>query len=289
MMRLRAFTLIELLVVVAIIAILAAILFPVFAQAKTSAKGAASLSNNSQLGRAWVMYADDYDDTAVPVWARTPGPLEFGRLPGVPYSPWSQLLRSYAKNSAITQDPVTRANPTENDIPLELLWPYRPQYGYAFTVWSPLMSLSTIDGSPNPQKLTQAADPSNTVTITTRKDRTTLDWFLQGTLIWMAQIVAPPYCAGQRSGTVPDGFCPVVYRWGIGGMGNLPTMPTDEEGARTGCVAIRKMGMANVLMADTSVKYMKPAALATGTNWNWETYAGQVVMTNLKEYKWDLE
>jgi prepilin-type N-terminal cleavage/methylation domain-containing protein len=288
-MRHRAFTLIELLVVIAIIAILAAILFPVFAQAKTAAKGAASISNNSQLGRAWVMYAGDYDDTAVPVWNMTPGPLEFGRLPGVGYSPWSQLLRSYTKNSSITQDPVIRGNPTEGDIPLELLWPYRPQYGYAFTVWSPLMSLSTVDGSPNPQKLTQAADPSNTVVLTSRKDRTTLDWYTPGTLIWMAQIIAPPVCSGQRTGTIPDGFCPLIYRWGIGGMGALPDMPTDAEGARTGCVAIRKNGFANVMMSDTSVKYMKPDALATGTNWTWESRVGQIFMTNIKEYKWDLE
>ncbi|RYG49232.1 prepilin-type N-terminal cleavage/methylation domain-containing protein [bacterium] len=59
----RAFTLIELLVVIAIIAILAAILFPVFAQAKAAAKKTASLSNSKQLGLASIMYAGDQDDT----------------------------------------------------------------------------------------------------------------------------------------------------------------------------------------------------------------------------------
>jgi prepilin-type N-terminal cleavage/methylation domain-containing protein/prepilin-type processing-associated H-X9-DG protein len=58
----RAFTLIELLVVIAIIAILAAILFPVFAQAKNAAKKTADLSNMKQLGLATVMYATDADD-----------------------------------------------------------------------------------------------------------------------------------------------------------------------------------------------------------------------------------
>ncbi len=58
----RAFTLIELLVVIAIIAILAAILFPVFAQAKVAAKKTVAISNSKQIGLAILMYAGDNDD-----------------------------------------------------------------------------------------------------------------------------------------------------------------------------------------------------------------------------------
>jgi prepilin-type N-terminal cleavage/methylation domain-containing protein/prepilin-type processing-associated H-X9-DG protein len=58
----KGFTLIELLVVIAIIAILAAILFPVFAQAKDAAKKTTSISNLKQIGLAYVMYVGDYDD-----------------------------------------------------------------------------------------------------------------------------------------------------------------------------------------------------------------------------------
>lgn len=56
------FTLIELLVVIAIIAILAAILFPVFAQAREKARQTACLSNTKQIGTGLIMYAQDYDE-----------------------------------------------------------------------------------------------------------------------------------------------------------------------------------------------------------------------------------
>jgi len=65
-MNRKGFTLIELLVVIAIIAILAAILFPVFAQAKEAAKKTACLSNLKQIGTATKLYLNDYDDVYYP-------------------------------------------------------------------------------------------------------------------------------------------------------------------------------------------------------------------------------
>jgi prepilin-type N-terminal cleavage/methylation domain-containing protein/prepilin-type processing-associated H-X9-DG protein len=67
------FTLIELLVVIAIIAILAAILFPVFAQAREKARQTSCLSNTKQLALGCLMYAQDYDETfAISVYVQAP-------------------------------------------------------------------------------------------------------------------------------------------------------------------------------------------------------------------------
>ncbi len=94
----RAFTLIELLVVIAIIAILAAILFPVFAQAKVAAKKTVALSNTKQIGLAFVMYCGDYDDTA----PKLGGYMQ--ATPGLTIDYTDQLL-PYTKNVQLFQDP----------------------------------------------------------------------------------------------------------------------------------------------------------------------------------------
>ena len=67
----KGFTLIELLVVIAIIAILAAILFPVFAQAREKARQTSCLSNCKQMGTALQLYVDDYDETVPSAWYST--------------------------------------------------------------------------------------------------------------------------------------------------------------------------------------------------------------------------
>lgn len=77
----RAFTLIELLVVIAIIAILAAILFPVFAQAKVAAKKTQDISNIKQIGTSQLIYAADYDDHYAMAILRDPIPVSVAKPP----------------------------------------------------------------------------------------------------------------------------------------------------------------------------------------------------------------
>jgi prepilin-type N-terminal cleavage/methylation domain-containing protein len=95
----RAFTLIELLVVIAIIAILAAILFPVFAQAKNAAKKTASLSNVKQVSLAAFIYAGEYDDTSVPLYWYDPNATQIPSTDGFYY--WPVLLLPYTKNEKV--------------------------------------------------------------------------------------------------------------------------------------------------------------------------------------------
>ena len=93
----RAFTLIELLVVIAIIAILAAILFPVFAQAKAAAKKSADLSNVKQQSLGITLYSGDNDDVYPSAYFhRAFNPAQGGTNAG--YIHWSGMVAPYVKN-----------------------------------------------------------------------------------------------------------------------------------------------------------------------------------------------
>ncbi len=97
----KGFTLIELLVVIAIIAILAAILFPVFAQAKEAAKKTTCLSNLKQIGTGLSIYYSDNDDMIVP-WTTGANPLPPAASPNAFVLSFMHqgTLNPYIKNGA---------------------------------------------------------------------------------------------------------------------------------------------------------------------------------------------
>jgi len=119
----KAFTLIELLVVIAIIAILAAILFPVFAQAKVAAKKTSAISNVKQIGTSIMLYMGDYDDMMPRNDDCAAGSSLNGALSTAPFNPtgvgctvapfynrvnhysWQKWIMPYMKNVEIFAHP----------------------------------------------------------------------------------------------------------------------------------------------------------------------------------------
>lgn len=121
----RAFTLIELLVVIAIIAILAAILFPVFAQARNRARQAACLSNVKQLALGVMQYIQDYDEM-FPTWPVSNIPAGSPDAWGLPEGQgwWMNQIYPYVKNYGVYACPNdTRAAGDTNG------WGYAVQLG----------------------------------------------------------------------------------------------------------------------------------------------------------------
>ena len=101
--KIKGFTLIELLIVIAIIAILAAILFPVFARARENARRSSCQSNMKQLGLAWLQYTQDYDETAIP--ASDNGNVGTGGANPPQGMPWHLVIEPYIKNRQVFRCP----------------------------------------------------------------------------------------------------------------------------------------------------------------------------------------
>jgi prepilin-type N-terminal cleavage/methylation domain-containing protein/prepilin-type processing-associated H-X9-DG protein len=183
----RAFTLIELLVVIAIIAILAAILFPVFAQAKESAKKAVCISNMKQLGLATALYTTDHDDSLMnatfsPLGAGLEGGwVYFGTFPantapaGQGFDVKRGSLYPYVKNAGVFVCPSDSEGQSS---------------GNSYAINGCLQSLQTI-GFSHGKNLGVAASAS--------------DWVLFGEEVWVESADSESASFLSRSST-PDGF-----------------------------------------------------------------------------------
>jgi prepilin-type N-terminal cleavage/methylation domain-containing protein/prepilin-type processing-associated H-X9-DG protein len=176
-MQKRAFTLIELLVVIAIIAILAAILFPVFAQAKEAAKKTQCLSNTRQIAIGLMLYCNDYDDRMPGLLAAIP-PINGGNT-SWPYIPYDRQIAPYVKNDDIYRCPGDGGGRPAASIPF---WDgtYRAKalkrsYGYVGTIFTVQangrdlntgMSTSLYDAEKSTgRSVTMFDDPAKTIAL----------------------------------------------------------------------------------------------------------------------------
>ena len=136
--RRRGFTLIELLVVIAIIAILAAILFPVFAQAREAARKASCQSNLKQLGTAESMYSQDYDETYSGSFERRGDQKRWS---------YAELLQPYVKNAQIFHCPSASGYMKNNDVTDPNVNPLTWQLGGLSYGYNSLISPTNIGGN----------------------------------------------------------------------------------------------------------------------------------------------
>jgi prepilin-type N-terminal cleavage/methylation domain-containing protein/prepilin-type processing-associated H-X9-DG protein len=129
----RGFTLIELLVVIAIIAILAAILFPVFAQAREQARKVDCASNLRNLNMGMMMYVQDHEEQFPPKLAGTNTPVDH----------WIDMIQPYVKNRKIAKCANYTPAPNRNTA---LAW-----WGYGINI---NLYIEVVDGAGRPNGLT---------------------------------------------------------------------------------------------------------------------------------------
>ncbi len=264
----KAFTLIELLVVIAIIAILAAILFPVFAQAREKARQTSCLSNHKSIATAWLMYSQDYDETmAIGAQSYDQGK----RLP------WMyQLLDPYIKSWAIFDCPsishdnrgvFTPGNP--------VAWWWNQQrfanIGFNYTY------LATADGSCEYSvgvPIADVAKPAETVAFAD----TRLSPTVAAGNFWLH---APD--TYYRVGPLPDecffGYLGSNAGWEWPAGASKPTS--------YGYMDPRHQDGNPVTFADGHVKYMKWQSLVVGTDFKQGSTQDNVRVTDPSKYLWD--
>jgi len=206
----QAFTLIELLVVIAIIAILAAILFPVFTQAKVAAKKTQSLSNVKQLGTSTQIYLSNSDDVFMM--------SEYGDSAAAgPYIGWATMIFPYVKNGSLDNTGGVQRSHANSGIFRSPMNP-RPEtsgrspgeysYGVHMSMFVTNYQHTAADGSPNPPVNTSEIDaPADKIAMMEKgANSTDNNWNYPFFHDWQAMWIGP-ICttAGDPSTVYRDG------------------------------------------------------------------------------------
>ncbi|RYG23059.1 prepilin-type N-terminal cleavage/methylation domain-containing protein [bacterium] len=259
--RSRAFTLIELLVVIAIIAILAAILFPVFAQAKLAAKKTADLSNLKQIGTATMMYSADADDMFPRGHYNDPAYGSNGVT-------WRETTQPYVKSGNRREAWANNQNVAVGGLWASPNEPANSKYGYgAHNAIMPADGDQWWQGpsvDPASRSQTDLDRPANIALITTIGVNPTWgntsgnvlegDWWWHGGAVW------PPVLDGStRGGAKWDND--LNCNW---------NGPNDPIGPSCVMPRYRYTNSANVTWADGHAKSVKKG----GLNWCTMVYAG---------------
>jgi prepilin-type N-terminal cleavage/methylation domain-containing protein/prepilin-type processing-associated H-X9-DG protein len=280
-----AFTLIELLVVIAIIAILAAILFPVFAQARAKARQTSSLSNEKQIALGIQMYIQDYDETLPPLMYAPPGIDIFAYGdPQVTYT-WPEMVQPYVKNWDLFRCP---ADGQANLNQYLTNWGYPANssqkvidyarstacnYGYNYVYLAPI-SGAAPNWVSTPQSLAAVSQPASTVLITN-----STAWGASGT---------PPNCQGVNGGWFsndpPSSDFSNTTAWNGGWRLDNVSCKWD----RFGGMYPRHTGSVLIAWVDGHVKAHRPADLLAGVQHNFADPPVGIV-TNRNLYLWDRE